>query len=108
MSTASPDLIDIIEARSRRDTGMALASESEMTGWTEAADRAIRELIREGVPFSSDAVCERVGRPYHPAAVGSVFMRAVRSGRLEEVGRVQSTRVEARGRKIPVYVGVVS
>jgi hypothetical protein len=108
MSLATPDLLDLIAARAARDHGMALAEESELTNWTEAADRAIRELIREGVPFSSDDICARVGRPYHPAAVGALFARAVRSGRLEEVGRVQSTRVEARGRKIPVYVGVTA
>jgi cell division ATPase FtsA len=109
MSLATPDLLDLIAARAARDHGMALAEESELTGWTEAADRAIRELIREGVPFSSDDICARVGRPYHANAVGAYMKRAVQAGRVVKLAEtVQSTRVAARGRWLPLYVGVVA
>jgi hypothetical protein len=100
------DLLTLMQARQRRDDGIALVEDSESSRWQQHAIAVIAELAQDSHPFTSDDVCDVVGRPTHPAAVGALMMRAVRSGRLERVGAVQSTRVLARGRWLPAYVGV--
>lgn len=100
------DLLDLIEARQRRDDGIALVDASEPTAWSRAAEQAIAEFAHAGAPFCAEDVREVVGDPRHPNALGSVFMRAVRSGSLEQVGHVQCVRKQARGRWQPQYRGV--
>lgn len=98
------DLLDLIEARERRDHGLSLVEESEPSAWQRDALLAITGLAMSGREFSSDVVCQMVGRrPLHCNAVGALMKRAVVSLDLECVGRVQSGRRDARARWLPLY-----
>ena len=106
MTVASePDLLDLMAARERRDSGIALVAESQSDEWTQAAMHCIGELAATGETFDADDVRRIVGTPLHPNALGMLFKRAVESDALERVGMVQSQRVLARGRWIPQYRG---
>jgi hypothetical protein len=99
------DLFTIAEARQLRDDGLQLVESSEPQRWQREAEKAIANLAALNVQFSSDDVCEIVGRPERPCAVGAVLMRAVRSGKLVRVGEVQSQRPAARARWLSTYKG---
>ena len=88
---------------------MQLVLDAEPERWSRAATLAIARLAASGQPFTSDDVTAIAGRPTRPNAVGAVFKRAVNSGSLRRAeGMRQSERVEARGRWLAQYVGVLS
>lgn len=96
--------IDLFTARRLRDDGMAKVAAAEPDEWTRDADRILRQLLDAGLVFTSDDLCQLVGRrPSRPNACGAFFHRAVKSGRLAIVGRSQSQRPQARGRWLVEY-----
>ncbi|MGH7721357.1 MAG: hypothetical protein ACRENL_00800 [Candidatus Dormibacteria bacterium] len=107
---AQPDLWEaasLRQARRQRDSGIALVEGAESSVWMTAARRCIDRFARSGEEFSSEDVRAAVGAPLHPAAMGALFMAAVRDDGLLRVGRVQSCRPEARGRWLATYRGAI-
>ncbi len=80
--------------------------------WKSRVRQAIEVLIESGEEFTSDDVFgDRFGieQPSSRAEknhVGSIFAHLSLSGRVREVRRIRSTRPEANGRKIIVWIGV--
>ena len=76
--------------------------------WVQAATWVLNRLIASRAEFTTDEVMEGidyVGATTHDArALGGVVQKALRSGRMVEVGMTKSRR--RHGARIPVYRGV--
>lgn len=101
-----PPQVNPDEGRRRRDAGTAQVDANTAQAWRDAADRAITRLAATGRPFTADDVRAQAGDPPgHPNALGARFLAARRSGLLEEVGYVRSTRPDAHARRLVTYRG---
>jgi hypothetical protein len=73
--------------------------------WCAEAERVVLALVDSGHRISSDDLHEHF--PSEPsasgAAIGALFARLARQGRLVEVGMVKSRRPEARRRRIVLW-----
>ena len=115
MSETLPTLFDDqIERQYGRKTGEQLRDEgtSIVAGneslhgeWMDAAHRALRELAASGSEFNADQLREKIGDPVRPNAMGAVFLQAVRSKLIEEVGYRKMTRPIGHARRTFVYRG---
>jgi hypothetical protein len=69
------------------------------------AERVVLALVDSGHAVSADDLRDRY--PHEPsasgAAIGALFARLARAGRIREVGMVRSRRPEARGRRIVLW-----
>lgn len=74
--------------------------------WRAVADLAIRELARQGVPFSAEDVCAIAGRPVHPNAVGARISAAARAGRIRRAGFAKAQRPERHANVMATWTGV--
>ncbi len=75
--------------------------------WLDCAERAIRELARQGGVFCADHLTD-LGVPDadHPNRVGGLFRRAYRAGLIEPVGYTTSTRPSRAGGILRTWRGV--
>lgn len=87
------------KALKAKGQGKVLAAEEV---WGERAMLWIRSLS-PGYLFSSDDLCDAVGRPRHPNAVGAILTAACRSKRIERYLYAQSTRPARRGGLIRIW-----
>lgn len=73
-----------------RDRGMTAAlaaqDDSDDGRWKVAAEKAIDELIVGGKQFSAIDLEAKVGKPARVNAIGSIFQKAARTGRIIKVG----------------------
>lgn len=73
--------------------------------WSTEAERIVLALADSGHRVSSDDLHGRY--PHEPsasgAAIGALFARLARAGRLVEIGMVRSRRPEARRRRIVLW-----
>lgn len=81
--------------------------------WRSRVQQAIAVLCRVGEPFTSDDVFEQFGieQPESRAEknhVGSAIAHAAKAGRIAEVGRIKSSRPEANGRKITLWMAAAA
>jgi hypothetical protein len=60
-------------------------------------------LAASGQPFTADDVRDRVGH-----AMGQLFAKACRTGRIEPAGYAQSHRVEGRARVLRLWRGTAT
>ncbi|MBM4480802.1 hypothetical protein GS982_00100 [Rhodococcus hoagii] len=69
--------------------------------WLHHADKALRELIALGAPFSADqlrAFIPEGVEPHHPNAIGPFFRAAEAAGRIQHTGQyVRSSRGPRHG-----------
>ncbi len=96
----------LFDALASRDHGAQLAADSVHTSWRLAAEAVIRRLAARGGVFTSDDVCEIVGRPPgHGNAVGGLFIAASRRGEIQPAGYRPSQRPEAHARILRCWRG---
>lgn len=109
LPAAQLSLEDLPAARERRDRGHAVATHASDVAWTEAANKAIRDLAASGEPFTAEDLRSIVGPPFGSHnAMGARFMAAAKAGIIRRVGSRQATRPEAAGRWLAVWRGVRS
>lgn len=90
-----------------RDAAIERARRGSSAAWIEAANAAVRGLARRGMPFTADDVWELCAPgTREPRALGSVMMRAAKSGIIRKVGYVQSRRASRHCGPVAQWVGV--
>ena len=89
-----------------RDQGIALVTMNHEE-WIADAVEVIRQIAREGRPFTSDDVWKRMSAPSQPNAVGAA-MRVAKSAKIiKATGQyVQSKRPSSHARVIAVWESV--
>jgi hypothetical protein len=85
--------------------GIALVEASEPPQWREAAAAAIARLASSGAEFGADDVRAIAGDPQHPNAMGSVFLRAARSGAIQFVRFENSKRPSLHAHPVRIWRG---
>ena len=88
---------------------MERAADHASTTWLSAAKQVVWDLIREGEPFTTDAVWERLTQrqvsTHEPRALGAVMRAAVSGGYLQASGNYfKSQRPEAHSRPVPLWI----
>jgi hypothetical protein len=94
------------EGRRHRDEGMATAVDASHPAARAAIAATIDRLASSGQTFTSDDVrAETQPLGSSPTLVGAMFAAAARAGTIRRVGFVQTSRPEAHGRHIAVWIG---
>lgn len=93
------------EVEAAREDAMSRAHDHAPPEWLDAARRALAEVAAEGRPFTADHVWLLLARrgvpmPHEPAALGPLFRRAAREGRIRKTGRLVRTRFARRHRDL--------
>lgn len=92
-------------ARRSRDHGASAALWTS-DEWAKAAQLVLDELIESGQPFTSEGVRMVVGPPPNNGALGGLFLRAARAGRIEATGFERSKRPARHAGVLRTWVGV--
>lgn len=73
--------------------------------WDREAEAVVLALVRSGHAVTSDDLHDKY--PHEPsasgAAIGALFAKLARAGRIREIGMVKSRRPEARRRRIILW-----
>jgi hypothetical protein len=97
---------EVGEGRRRRDAGMATTERAaHPAAWVALAAVKERRLVGSGDPFTSDTVrshAEPLGSS--PTVVGALIAAAARAGTIRRTGFVQTSRPQAHGRHIAMWV----
>jgi hypothetical protein len=72
--------------------------------WAELARHAVADLCSTGATFTAEDVRRLAGDPEAPNAIGSVFHQISDEGWIKLVGYRKSTRPDAHGRVIAVWM----
>lgn len=79
-------------------------------GWDAAAQQAIGQLARRGIPFTADdfrTLMADAPDPHHPNTIGSFFRHARAQGLIRPTGKfTTSTTATRHGAAIREWVGV--
>lgn len=81
------------EGKVLRDRGMEKVERAEDPVWIMAANRWVQDLP-SGREFTAEDLCEAVGRPRRPNAVGARLSGISRRGIITPVGYAQAERSE--------------
>ena len=61
--------------------------------WQDRAEAILEELARSGAVFSAETLYDRMGPAPSDGAMGAVFLRASKAGRIVNVGITRAKRV---------------
>jgi hypothetical protein len=91
------------------DQALAAVDENADRDWRQAADLSLAKAAGSLSELTADDVLEILEADYPHAtthnrsALGPVFLRAQRSGLIENTGRIEQSRLVQRHRKITVW-----
>ena len=85
------------------------AEQNADKAWLDTARRVVWQFIKEGQPFTTDLVWERLDaldvHTHEPRALGAVMRSAARAGFLTNTGSYfKSTRPECHSRPVPLWL----
>lgn len=107
-----PSLFDAV--RAARDDGIRRADEHANPEWRDFAESALDWCAHNLATFTADDVWKRLaamGAPpvatHNPSALGPVFMRAARRGRIVKTGRYPLTVNPTRHRNLTEWQAVL-
>jgi hypothetical protein len=91
------------EAQAARADGIARAEENANEAWKQIAYEVLLRVADRGRPFTADDVWDRMDESvstHEPSALGPVFLKASRAGRIVKTGRTCPTRYARRHREL--------
>jgi hypothetical protein len=104
MSAEQLDLYATGIAEQLRDTGAELATH-HFDEWQNKAEAVLEELARSGGVFSSEDIYEASGPAPSDGAMGALFLKAAKSGRIVNVGIVRAKRVSRHAGVVRTWRG---
>lgn len=95
--------LDLWAARAR-DAGAEGSLRADPV-WADHAMTLLESFAGSGVSFTADDLREIVGAGPSPGALGAVFLRAAKRGRIRRIGLGRSRRLSRKGAVVSRWVG---